>query len=177
MLSNELIVLRALEPEDLDILFVWENDTTMWEFGNNIAPFSHKLLSDYIANYDGDIYKSQQLRFIIEPVGSDTPVGMVDLYDFDAINRRAGVGIMIDAAHQSKGYAQSALSLLSNYCYRRLGMHQLYAIIADNNKKSISAFERSGFFTCGKLRSWIRNGEKYNDALMMQRLLANNEGS
>lgn len=173
MLSNELIMLRALEPEDLDILYVWENDTAMWEFGNNIAPFSHKLLSDYIANYEGDIYKSKQLRFIIMPIGSETPVGMVDLYDFDAINRRAGVGIMIDTAHQSKGYAQSALSLLGNYCYQRLGMHQLYAIIATKNKKSISAFERSGFYICGKLRSWIRDGEKYKDALIMQRLLAN----
>lgn len=172
MLSNELILLRALEPEDLEFLFIWENDTAMWHYGNNIAPFSHTLLADYIANYDGDIFKSHQLRFMIVPIGSDTPVGMIDLYDFDAINRRAGVGIMIDPAHQSKGYAQAALFVLCRYCYFRLGMHQLYAIMATDNDKSITIFERSKFNTCGKLRSWLRNGEKYTDAYIMQRLLS-----
>lgn len=172
MLSNDLICLRALEPEDLDLLYIWENDITMWQYGNNIAPFSRKLLTDYIANYDSDIFKSQQLRFMIVPLGVDTPVGMVDLYDFDAVNRRAGVGIMIDTAHRSKGYGQASLTLLCRYCYERLGMHQLYAIIATDNELSIAVFERSKFNTCGKLRSWMRRGEKYVDAYIMQRLLS-----
>lgn len=172
MLSNDLIKLRALEPTDLDLLYIWENDTSMWRYGNNITPFSRKLLADYIANYDGDIFKSQQLRFMIVPIDSNTPVGMVDLYDFDAINRRAGVGIIIDTAHQSKGYGQATLSLLCRYCYERLGIHQLYATIATDNEKSIAVFERSKFNTCGKLRSWIRYGEKYADAYILQRLLS-----
>ncbi|MDE6756903.1 MAG: GNAT family N-acetyltransferase [Muribaculaceae bacterium] len=171
MLSDNFIRLRALEVEDLDMLYLWENDTSLWHYGNNIAPFSRKLLIDYINNYDGDIFSSQQLRLMIVPVGADTPVGMIDLYDFDAINRRAGIGIMIDAAHQSRGYARSALSLLCRYCYQRLGMHQLYATIAVDNTPSIALFQSCKFKISGKLRSWSRQGESYVDAYILQRLL------
>ena len=41
--------LRALEPEDLDILYRYENDSSLWEVGTTIAPFSRKQLYDYIA--------------------------------------------------------------------------------------------------------------------------------
>ena len=36
--------LRALEPEDLDILYRYENDSSLWEVGTTIAPFSRKQL-------------------------------------------------------------------------------------------------------------------------------------
>ena len=39
MLSDNFIRLRALEIEDLDMLYLWENDTSLWHYGNNIAPF------------------------------------------------------------------------------------------------------------------------------------------
>lgn len=173
MLSNNSIRLRALEIEDLDLLYIWENDTSLWRYGNNIAPFSRKLLLEYINTYDGDIFRSQQLRFMIVPAGTDMPVGMIDLYDFDAINRRAGVGIMIDTAHRSQGYAAEALSLLCGYCHERLGMHQLYAMISVDNTPSIALFQSCKFKTCGRLRSWQRQGESYNDAYILQRLLTN----
>lgn len=171
ILSDDHIRLRAIEAEDLDLLYLWENDTSIWVYGNNIAPFSRKLLMDYIENYDGDIFKSQQLRFMIVTIDTDTPVGMIDLYDFDAINRRAGVGIMVDAAHRERGYAASALSILCRYCYSRLGMHQLYAVVTVDNTSSIALFQSGKFKICGKLRSWQRRGESYTDAYLLQRLL------
>lgn len=171
MLSNHLIKLRALEPDDLDMLYLWENDTELWRYGNNMAPFSRNLLAEYIANYDADIFKSKQMRFMIVSVADGTPVGMIDLYDFDAVNRRAGVGIMIDVAQQSRGYARGALNLLCAYCYEVLGIHQLYATISIDNAPSIALFHDCSFKTCGRLRSWLRRGETYIDAYFLQRLL------
>lgn len=171
MLSNDTIRLRALEPDDLDLLYVWENDTSMWGFGNNIAPFSRKQLAEYIDTYDGDIFKALQLRFMIVSVATDTPLGMIDLYDFDAVNRRAGIGIMVDTAMRSQGYGRQALDMLCRYCYDRLGLHQLYATVAVDNAPSLALFEGCKFKTCGKLRSWQRRGESYVDAYILQRLL------
>ena len=31
LLENERIILRALEPEDLDVLYRWENDASLWQ--------------------------------------------------------------------------------------------------------------------------------------------------
>ena len=119
MLSDNSIRLRALEPDDLDMLYLWENDTSIWRYGNNMAPFSRKMLADYIDSYDGDIFKSLQLRFMIVSVDTDVPVGMIDLYDFDAVNRRAGVGIMVDEAHRTSFMPWWRLTMPRAYrCFR-----------------------------------------------------------
>lgn len=39
LLENERIVLRALEPEDLEVLFRWENDASLWELGSTFLLF------------------------------------------------------------------------------------------------------------------------------------------
>ena len=31
MLSGTIIKLRAIEPRDLDLMYVWENDTEIWK--------------------------------------------------------------------------------------------------------------------------------------------------
>ena len=65
-LKNNLVRLRALEPEDVDILYRWENDIDVWKVSNTIAPFSKYILRQFIENQKYDIYETKQLRLIIE---------------------------------------------------------------------------------------------------------------
>ena len=39
-LDDGVVSLRALDPTDLDLLYIWENDTSLWDVGNSITPFS-----------------------------------------------------------------------------------------------------------------------------------------
>ena len=39
-LESENICLRAPEPEDLELLYEWENDSSLWIAGNTRAPYS-----------------------------------------------------------------------------------------------------------------------------------------
>ena len=103
MLENELIKLRAPEPEDLKVLYEWENDTELWIYGSTIAPFSKYILKKYIATYNTDIFETNQLRFIIESKQDGNVVGIIDLFDFDPFNNRAAVGILVDRNMQNKG--------------------------------------------------------------------------
>ena len=171
ILTDGTISLRALEPEDVDILFGWENDTDVWDDGATIAPFSRALLADYVANYEPDIFKARQLRFMIVKAEGEESIGTIDLYDFDPRNRRCGVGILIAAPYRRCGYAAAALRLLINYCSRHLGSHQLYCVAGVDNVASRQTFLSMGFKIAGKLRSWIRSGQSYRDAFIMQLLL------
>ena len=56
MIQNQLVQLRALEPEDIDKLYIWENDPNVWHVGQTNAPFSRFLLSKYIDSNENDIY-------------------------------------------------------------------------------------------------------------------------
>ena len=72
-MESELIRLRALEPEDVNILYKWENDTEIWKVSNTVAPFSKHMLRQFIENQQRDIYETRQLRLIIESKADGKP--------------------------------------------------------------------------------------------------------
>lgn len=172
-LSDGIITLRALEAEDLDVLYRWENDTSEWSSSSVIAPFSRKQLWEYINNYDGDVFSARQIRFMIVANEEGLRIGMIDLYDFDPVNRRASVGILIDAGYRGLGYGGLALHILEGYCRSRLGLHQMWVTIECANKASITLFEGAGFRICGRLRSWLKQGDAtYSDVFVLQKLFS-----
>ncbi len=171
MLDDGIIRLRALEPTDLDVLYRWENDSSLWCVGSTIAPFSRKQLWDYIETYNGDIFSARQLRFIIENVATGIAVGTVDLYDYDPVNRRAWVGVLVDSAETRKGYGGRALALLAGYAKERIGIHQLVAVVPERNWWSYHLFTKCGYRTTGKFADWLRDGDGYQDAHLLQLVL------
>src|SRR4051812_36581404 len=136
-LIGELIQLRALEPSDLEDLYSWENDTSVWSISGTLAPFSKFILEEYLKNYHQDIYTTKQLRLMIVLTVTDDDgeidsehrsIGCIDLFDFDPRNKKAGVGILIaNSVDRGKGYAREALQLLIDYAFGVLDLHQLYA--------------------------------------------------
>ena len=168
MLENMQIHLRPLEPEDLDILYTWENDSTLWEFGSSMSPFSKFAIREYIADSCQDIYQTKQLRLIIEKKDDLQTIGMIDLYDIDFINKRAGVGILIDQQFQNKGFGCQSLELIKEYAFNMLPLQQIYAHIGIDNSASINIFEKAGFEKSGTLRQWLYVQNSPKDVFVFQ---------
>jgi len=167
-LSNGLLTLRAIEPEDIDLLYLWENDPEIWEISHTLIPYSKYVLALYIQNADKDIFENKQLRLMIDTPERKT-IGAIDLFDFDPFNARAGVGILIhDKEDRSKGFASAALELLITYCFNRLNIHQLYANIEISNSISLALFEKHGFTVCGTKKEWLRTKSGWKDEVMLQ---------
>lgn len=169
-LSDEEIRLRALEPEDLEVLYRWENDSTLWEVGNTLAPFSRYALKRYIAESHQSFYEVHQLRLIIELVAERRAIGIVDLFDFDPHANRAACGILLDPDEQGRGWATRALRLLIGYAFHRLALHQLYAHVPEANQPSMRLFVRCGFQPTGCQKEWIRVASGFADVRVMQLL-------
>ncbi len=162
--------LRAIEPEDLDLLYRIENDTALWNIGISNVPYSRYLLHDYVANATNDIYTDRQVRMMIEN-GEGQTVGIVDLVSFDPANRRAEVGIIILNDYRRQGYATATLQQIRDYALRVLHLHQLYAYIDKNNEPSLSLFRKAGFSIAGHIPEWLFDGEHYHDACLLQLVL------
>jgi len=162
---------RALEPEDIDLLFEWENDAEIWEISNTFEPFSKYILAKYIKDSQRDIYESKQVRMIIETIDGKA-VGAIDLFDFDPFHFRAGVGILIhDEKDRKLGYASDALKLLCAYTTNYLRLHQLYANISEDNLASIHLFKSNGFELIGTKKDWRRTLDGWKNELMFQKIL------
>lgn len=163
------IKLRAPEPEDLAILYKWENDPDIWQISNTLSPFSKYTLRKYIENSSKSVFETGQLRFMIEIIENGKTIGTIDLFDFDPFHLRAGVGVLIaDTKERRKGYAEMSIRCLADYCFNHLKLHQLYCNITDDNKPSISLFTKIGFFEIGRKKEWIRDSNGFKNEIMFQ---------
>ena len=170
-LRGEHIYLRALEPEDLDFVYGIENDETIWELSNTITPFSKHVLTQYLANAHMDIFEAKQLRMVISN-NLNEAVGMIDLFDFDFKNKRAGVGIVVKRAEdRKKGFGGEALKLLIQYCKTHLDLYQLYCNISEDNKASLKLFQNQGFEIIGLKKDWNFTHGAFSNEYFLQRIL------
>jgi diamine N-acetyltransferase len=169
-LKGDHTYLRALEPSDLDFLYTLENDTSVWHVGNTLTPYSKFVLEQYLENAALDIYTIKQLRLVICNHEQET-IGAIDLFDFDPLNRRAGIGIVISAPYRGKGYAADALGLLLRYCQHTLQLHQVYCSVTATNHTSIKLFKNAGFEEVGIRKEWMRKSDgSWDDVVEMQRV-------
>ena len=168
MLENENILLRAVEPEDLDRLYAWENNPQLWDVGNTRNPYSRYVLKQYIINSDKDIYETRQLRLMMASVLTGETVGTVDLFDFDIHNSRIALGLFVDSTFQGKGYAKQSLHLVEEYVFGYLKINQLYCHIAENNIPSIRLFEQENYYKNGLLKEWIKTANGFENIVLFQ---------
>ena len=165
----EEIKLRAVEPEDLELLYEWENNNHYWIISNTVTPFSKYTLKRYIENSHKNIYVTGQLRLMIDILKSGRTIGTIDVFDFDPFHKRAGIGILIaDETSRRKGYASMALRCLTDYCFGTLLLHQLYCNILSNNRESMQLFVKQGFREIGIKKDWIKTSDGYIDEHMFQ---------
>lgn len=171
LLVGKNVRLRALEPGDVDLLYMWENDTAIWQAGNTLAPYSRFQLEEYVLGASRDIYTAKQLRLMIDlirPSGGVRTIGSVDLFDFEPLHRRAGAGILVIAPYRSRGHAFDAMGVLIRYAFQILDLHQLYCNIAPGNVSSLRLFGKLGFRRCAIKKDWVHERLEWRDEWMFQ---------
>lgn len=167
--SERSITLRAMEPEDVDAIYRWENDPTVWVDSAAHQPFSRHALTRFIDENSGaDIYSCRQLRLMADREG--IAVGCVDLFDFEPHHGRAGVGIIVDSHYRRQGIGLQMLTALDIFTREHLLLHQLHCTIAVNNTASIALFEKAGYHRCGTLDQWIYDKSSWINAYIYQKI-------
>ena len=159
-----MLKLRKIEPSDLPFLYQWENDATMWADSETHNPLSRHDLHQYIENTTGDIYRDGQLRLIIESSEAGI-MGCIDLFDFDARNRKAAIGMYIAPEARGKGVGKQAVEQLLDYAFGFLHLRMIYAIISVHNHPCSRIYEQMGFIPSSPLKDWTLEG----DAILWQK--------
>lgn len=145
----------------------------------------------------GSLQLYASLDTSITPQAGDPIIGAVELYNYDPLNRRAAVGIMVATEYRRQGYALAMLQELHHMFSRPAGdipeiqatnqhdnpqdvqelakreprLHCLYADIAECNSASISLFRKAGYNECGHFKEWLNVDGRYLDTIRMQKLL------
>lgn len=165
--QNENIIIRAAEPKDASLIYKWENDQEIWRVSETYMPYSLYQIEEFLLN-NHDLFSVRQIRFIIERKDDNNNIGCIDLYDFDPIHMRAGIGILLQKDFRKQGYAKEALQLILDYCFKTLILKQVYCLIDVLNTDSINLFTKVGFVQCGLRKEWIRTPEGFIDEIELQ---------
>ena len=174
MINNGNVRLRAVEPGDIDLLYQWENDPEIWHASNTLAPYSRFQIEQFVMNAQQDLYATGQLRLVIEVTEGGipgTPAGAVDLFDIDAVNRRAGIGILVTDAFRNRGIATAAIEGVIPYAADTLHLHQIYCHISEDNTLSMKLFEKLGFVRTGIRKEWLIDRKGWKDEYLYQLIL------
>ena len=169
-MKGKKVLLRALEPSDAEILYKWENDRSVWHLSTTIVPFSLFSIEQYIIN-SADFYANRQLRFMIDRAdapGGPKTIGAIDLFEFEPVHMRAGIGILIHEEYRGKGYASEALDLLIDYAFHSLQLHQVFCNIGMENTDSLNLFTSKGFEMVGIKKEWNRIRNTWRDECLFQ---------
>jgi len=169
-MTGKKVALRAIEPSDIETIHKWENNPDIWRLSNTLVPFSRYQIEQYILNSEQDIFSAKQLRLMIDRIDQpeNPTVGAIDLFDFDPMHRRAGIGILIDDNHRNEGLASEALQLLKTYTFGTLQLHQLYCHITPDNEASLSLFQKNGFIINGTRKEWLLVQGSWVDEYFLQ---------
>ena len=97
-------------------------------------------------------------------VGSSI-LGCIDLFDFDARNRKAAIGMYIAPDARGKGVGKQAVQLLEDYAFGFLHLRMIYAIISVHNTACSHIYEQMGYTPSSVLRDWTLEG----DAVLWQK--------
>ena len=169
VLTDGIYRLRAPEPEDLDVLFNMENDSSIWKVSGNVVPYSRYQIKKYIQQSQHDFFTDRQIRFMIVRMADSVVLGSVDLTDIDPYNGRAEVGIALISEFRGQGIASAALKIISDYAENFLRLRQLFCLIPAENKTSVKLFTTNGFVKSGKLSQWLVRLDSYSDVLVLQK--------
>jgi diamine N-acetyltransferase len=126
-------------------------------------------VKQYLENAHQDIYEAKQLRLAICQDRDFPALGLIDLFDFDPKNNRAGVGIVIQGKdNRNQNIGSEALELLIQYAFYHLNLHQLHANIGTENGASKALFTKFGFKCIGIKKDWNLVNGIYKDEAIFQ---------
>jgi len=156
------IYLRTITPTDVDLVLNWENNPDNWKVSSITKPYTKEQITEFV-NSNQDIYQHEQLRLVICLNNTNEVIGNVDLFDFEPLHNRVGIGILIDKPYRNKGYAKQAVLLTEEYCKLILDVNKVFCNILEDNPYSIQLFTSLGYQKLCVKPNWHFYNNKWFD--------------
>ncbi len=163
LFEGQRVRLRAIEPEDWEAHYLWDQDTDMsravafvWPPGSKVRA---KKWAEEQAVRKGD---DDALYLQIETLDG----GHVGTLSTQNCDRRVGTfnyGVAIMDAHQRHGYASEAIRLILRYYFEELRYQKVTVEVYGFNAASIALHERLGFQLEGRLRRMVYTRGEFHD--------------
>jgi RimJ/RimL family protein N-acetyltransferase len=163
VVAHGSVYLRPGEREDIPLFVRWFGDARTARNLGMRAPLSiageERWFERMLEHHGKD-----EWFFVICRRDDDRAVGSVGLFDVDATNGSAGLGISIgDPADTGHGYGGDAMRALLEFGFGRLRLERIWLDVYDHNAAARRLYERLGFVVEGRLRHAIWRDGRFID--------------
>jgi RimJ/RimL family protein N-acetyltransferase len=112
--------------------------------------------------------QKEEVRFLIYERATLRLIGLTELMQINLWHRTATYGIVIGEPDcWGKGYGGETTSLMLDYAFHVLGLHNVMLEVYGFNERAIRAYLRAGFKICGRRREAHRVGDRVYDIVHM----------
>lgn len=167
MWQGKLVKLRAVEPDDWQQFFAWDEDTEYGRYTWQIPfPRSREATQKWTTEQAAAKPQNDEFRLCIETLNGQF-VGTINTHDCDPRVGTFEYGIVIDRQHQRHGYATEAVQLVLTYFFKELRYQKVSVIVYDFNVESLALHEKLGFQHEGRLRRMGFSNGRYFDYILL----------
>ncbi len=168
-LVGKICYLSPCQIEDAEKWAEWFNDLEVTIPLGDEAYVPHSL--ENTQEHVRDMLQKQQHVFSIVECQTDRLIGRCLLFNIDQVNRTAMFGIVIgEKSAWNKGYGQEATTLLLDYGFNLLNLHNIMLGVFAFNKRAIQCYQKVGFKEIGRRRQVRMIGGQRFDAILMDLL-------
>jgi hypothetical protein len=156
-----MVLLRDLQPEDKEKLFLWRNDPEVAKWSLT----GHQISIDEHERWFSTLEDNPRVRYWMVVV-DDEDVGLVNLFDIDRINSRCFWSFYIgNTGVRGKGVGKLVHYHILRYVFEDIGLHKLCSEVLATNQRIIHMQEMFGFYREGQLREHVVKDGSYIDVI------------
>ena len=162
-MTGKQCYLSPIDVNDVEKFTEWLHDL---EVTQHLTLYPH-IIS--VENEKGFLERlSKEHTYSIIDNDTNESIGNCGYAEIDHINQTAEIGIFIgNKKYWNRGYGKEALSLLLDYGFKALNLHNVFLRVYSFNGRAIKCYEKTGFKIAGKKReALLRNGERHDIIFM-----------
>lgn len=166
-IEGERIYLSPMSVEDAEKCTEWFNDRKNTD-GLHSTSKLYTIEGErvWITNV---LNNTKEYNFAIVNTKNDELLGSCSLTHINHLDRTAVVGILIgDEENKSNGYGSEALTLLLDYGFNILNLHNIKLDVFSFNERAIACYKKVGFKEYGRRHECYFLDGKYHDSISME---------
>jgi len=163
--EDKKIRIRDIEKGDIINLFSCRIDKEINRYDPRPIPSnSRELIQEckiYCDNFErnviNDRLEDRMYRYFIITDNDENFIGFVNFFSIDTVAKQGEMGVTIgDKRYWRKSIAYDSIKIAMNYIFNTMDINRIYVEIEENNKPSLSLFNKLGFKKCDE---YMEDGE------------------
>lgn len=167
IIAGELVILRALESDDLDRCYRWINDPQIIRTLKARYPMPFFKEAEWVESAVRASTDGSERHFAIERRDRREHIGNASIHDIDWVSRRARFGLFIgEPSAWNRGFGGDAIRTLRRFAFEEMNLRKLRIDIFDYNERARRLLQSNGFSPEGKLVGEFYREGTYHDIVI-----------